>query len=100
MAKPATEAKPRRESSEAKGFSKESGTGPLAQARSALARGDVRAARKLLRPLEQGGAESERAEALALEAGLGLDRAALATALAVLAVIALAAIFALFTRHG
>jgi len=75
-------------------------TGPLAQARAALSRGDVRAARALLASLDASASEAEREEARALADGLGTDPQALLAALAVFVVIVLAATFALFLRHG
>jgi len=97
MAKPATERDARRDSKDTKA---KAATGPLAKASEAISRGDIRTARAELASLPSDAPAEDRALAQGLLDGLGLDKAALATAGAVLAVIALAAVLALFSRHG
>ena len=85
-------------------------SGPLAEARAALERGDLRSAKTLLASLNQDVGDlapaaaaqrlAERTEARELSATVSPDPQALLASLNVFVVIAVAAIAALFLRHG
>ncbi len=111
MAKPTgTERAAERAAEKAARAAKPVPTGPLAEARAALERGDFRGARTLLASLDQDVGDlapaaaaqrlAERTEGRALAATLRPDPQALLASLAVFTVIAIAAIAALFLRHG
>lgn len=72
--------------------------GPFGEAESALARGDVRTARALLRTLAESGPEQDRAAARARLARMTPDPAALVTVAIVAVLILIATWLAIFRR--